>query len=464
MLSASEIGELFARLERLLDRVEGILPPPAPPPDWSATAFRWRRRGGRGYLQAVLHPHSIRLEDLVAVDEQKRAIDTNTRQFVAGLPANNVLLTGSRGTGKSSLIKAMLVKYAAKGLRLIEVDKSDLVELPDIAEIVAARPERFIVYCDDLTFDAGEPGYKALKVMLDGTIAAPSANMLIYATSNRRHLIPEYFSENLETTHIGGEVHPGESVEEKISLSERFGLWITFYPFSQDDYLAATASWLASFGVAAPKSARETRGAPSRSAAVRAAARLAKRPGRVAVRKRLRRRRGLRGSGSRVKQRGVSDAIVPVAAAVIVAPDGRVLLAQRPPGKAYAGYWEFPGGKIEPGESPREALSRELREELGIAVHRAAPWIVQRYRYPHAHVELHFFRVFEWEGEPVGHDGQAFAWQVPGRFDVSPMLPANTFVMRALSLPPVYGITMQTTSARLLFSPAPRSRSLPAFD
>ena len=258
MLSAREIGELFARLERLLDRVEAILPPPAPPPDWKATAFRWRSRGGRGYLQAVLHPHSIRLEDLVAVDEQKRAIDTNTRQFVAGLPANNVLLTGSRGTGKSSLIKAMLVKYAAKGLRLIEVDKSDLVELPDIAEIVAARRERFIVYCDDLTFDAGEPGYKALKVMLDGTIAAPSANMLIYATSNRRHLIPEYFSENLETKHIGGEVHPGESVEEKISLSERFGLWITFYPFSQDDYLAATASWLASFGVAAPKSARET--------------------------------------------------------------------------------------------------------------------------------------------------------------------------------------------------------------
>ena len=258
MVPAREIAELFARLEAILDRVEAILPAPVPPPDWRATAFRWRRRGGRGYLQAVLHPHSIRLEDLVAVDEQKRTIDANTRQFVAGLPANNVLLTGSRGTGKSSLIKAMLVKYAAKGLRLIEVEKSDLVELPDIAEIVAARRERFIVYCDDLTFDAGEPGYKALKVMLDGTIAAPSANMLIYATSNRRHLIPEYFSENLETMHIGGEVHPGESVEEKISLSERFGLWITFYPFSQDDYLAATASWLAAFGVAAPKSARET--------------------------------------------------------------------------------------------------------------------------------------------------------------------------------------------------------------
>ncbi len=258
MASASEVGKLFARLESILDRVEAMLPPPAQPPDWSATAFRWRRRAGRGYLQPVLHPHSIRLDHLVAVDEQKHAIDENTRQFVAGLPANNLLLTGSRGTGKSSLIKAMLVKYAAKGLRLIEVDKADLVELPDIAEIVAARRERFIVYCDDLTFDAGEPGYKALKVMLDGTIAAPSPNMLIYATSNRRHLIPEYFSENLETTHVDGEVHPGESIEEKISLSERFGLWITFYPFSQDDYLAAGDSWLSAFGVAAPRSARES--------------------------------------------------------------------------------------------------------------------------------------------------------------------------------------------------------------
>ena len=257
MPSERDLARLVERLEGILERVEGLLPAAPSPTDWSAHAFRWRKRAGRGHLEPVLHPHAIRLDDLVAIDEQKRAIDANTRQFVAGLPANNVLLTGSRGTGKSSLVKAMLVKYASKGLRLIEVDKSDLVELPDIAAEIVERRERFVVFCDDLSFDAGDPGYKALKVMLDGTIAAAGANLLIYATSNRRHLMPEYFSENLETKHIGGEVHPGESVEEKISLSERFGLWVSFYPFSQDDYLAAVASWLGALGVAAPKSSRD---------------------------------------------------------------------------------------------------------------------------------------------------------------------------------------------------------------
>ena len=252
------ISALIARAESVLARVEAMLPPATPDPDWrKITAARWRKQSGRSWLQGIAHPHAIRLDDLVAVDEQKRAIDRNTKHFVAGLPANNVLLTGSRGTGKSSLVKAMLAKYATRGLRLIEVEKGDLTDLPDIADRVADRPERFIVFCDDLTFDAGESGYRALKVMLDGSIAGGATNLLIYATSNRRHMLPEYFSENLETRHVGEEVHPGESVEEKISLSERFGLWISFYPFGQDDYLAAVAGWLAHFGVRAPAGARD---------------------------------------------------------------------------------------------------------------------------------------------------------------------------------------------------------------
>lgn len=255
---STELDKLIARAEAVLARVEALLPAPTADPEWKKiTAARWRKRNGRGYLQAVAHPHAIALSDLVAIDEQKKAIDQNTRQFVAGHPANNVLLTGARGTGKSSLVKAMLRKYAGKGLRLIEVEKMDLVDLPDIAERIDTRPERFIVFCDDLTFDAGEAGYKALKVMLDGSIAGTAGNVLIYATSNRRHMLPEYFAENLETKHIGDEVHPGESVEEKISLSERFGLWISFYPFGQDDYLAAVDAWLVHFAVPQPDSARE---------------------------------------------------------------------------------------------------------------------------------------------------------------------------------------------------------------
>jgi predicted AAA+ superfamily ATPase len=259
MTKTNDLADLIARAEGVLERVESLLPPAVPDPDWKkVTAARWRKRSGRGYLQAVAHPHSIRLDDLVAVEDQKHRIDANTRQFVAGFPANNVLLTGSRGTGKSSLVKAMLAKYSGKGLRLIEVDKADLVDLPDIADRVADEPYRFVIFCDDLTFDAGEAGYKALKVMLDGSIAGAAGNVVVYATSNRRHLLPEYFIENLETKHVGEEVHPGESVEEKISLSERFGLWISFYPFSQDDYLAAVSAWLAHFGVKPAASARES--------------------------------------------------------------------------------------------------------------------------------------------------------------------------------------------------------------
>ncbi len=246
------VDTLIARAEALLSRLEAILPHPLAEPDWGASiAFRYRRRGGSGVLEPVRHVAAIRLADLQEVEPQKERLVRNTAQFVAGRPANNVLLTGARGTGKSSLIKACLNEYAPQGLRLIEVDKADLTDLPDLVDRVANRPERFIVFCDDLSFDEGEPGYKALKSMLDGSVAASGDNVLIYATSNRRHLLPEYMKENLSYTHTeDGEVHPGEVVEEKISLSERFGLWISFYPFTQAEYLAIVAQWLRHFGLA----------------------------------------------------------------------------------------------------------------------------------------------------------------------------------------------------------------------
>jgi hypothetical protein len=215
--------------------------------------LRWRTRNGRGWLQAVRHPHPIRLADLSNIDDQKARIVANTRQFVAGQPANNVLLTGTRGSGKSSLVKAVLNEFSHSGLRLIEVDKDDLVDLPDIVDLLEGRSERFIIFCDDLSFEAGESAYKALKSILDGSIAAPPDNVLIYATSNRRHLMPEYFAENLDTRRVDDEIHPAEAIEEKISLSERFGLWISFYPFSQDDYLDIVRHWLRRFGVSAAK-------------------------------------------------------------------------------------------------------------------------------------------------------------------------------------------------------------------
>ena len=243
---------LLERAEQLMARIESVLPQPMQAPDWAAAvAWRYRKRSsGHGALEPVRHVGAMRLGDLQEIDGQKDKIQRNTLQFVRGLPANNVLLTGARGTGKSSLVRACLNEYAPQGLRLIEVDKSDLVDLPDIVEVVADRPERFIVFCDDLSFEDGEPGYKALKSILDGSVSAASPNVLIYATSNRRHLLPEYMKENLTYTHTAeGEVHPGEVVEEKISLSERFGLWVSFYPFSQDEYLTIVAQWLSSFGV-----------------------------------------------------------------------------------------------------------------------------------------------------------------------------------------------------------------------
>ena len=283
-----ELRQLATRADRLLDHLEPLLAqlsgwlPDARGPDWTgAIAWRWRRRktalGSVGYLHPVRQPATLSFDDLQNVDEQKALVEQNTRQFVAGRPANNVLLTGARGTGKSSLIKACLNAFHGKGLRLIEVDKEDLVDLPEIVEMVCGRPERFIVYCDDLSFEQGEGGYKALKTILDGSVSGQADNVLVYATSNRRHLMPEYMSENLQATYQeDGEIHPGETSEEKISLSERFGLWVAFYPFRQDDYLTVVGHWLGHFG------ASPTEITKARADALRWALERGSRSGRVA--------------------------------------------------------------------------------------------------------------------------------------------------------------------------------------
>ena len=245
----SDFEQFITRLEQLVTRVEAVLPAVAPEPDWSASAFRWRGlANGSGYLQAVKNPHRVDLNALKNIDTQKSAILRNTRQFIAGKSANNVLLTGARGTGKSTLIKAAWNAFAEQGLKIIEVDKTDLLHLASIVDLVGERLEKFIIFCDDLSFEEGEISYKALKSVLDGSISAPTANMLFYATSNRRHLIPQKMRENLDVSDEDGEVRPNDSIEEKVSLSERFGLWLSFYPFSQDDYLAAANYWVMQLG------------------------------------------------------------------------------------------------------------------------------------------------------------------------------------------------------------------------
>lgn len=254
-----DLESLLTRAEQLLTRLEAALPQAMPAPDWQAApAFRYRKRtaawGGAavGVLEPVRHITPITLDDLHEIDEQKTRLVRNIEQFVQGRPFNHVLLTGARGTGKSSLIKACLNAFAAQGLRLIEMDKADLIDLPDMAELLAQRPEKFLIFCDDLSFDEGESGYKALKSMLDGSVAANTPNVLICATSNRRHLLPEYTQDNLHPSRSPeGELHPGEAVEEKISLSERFGIWISFYPFSQEAYLTIVCQWLRSLGLPA---------------------------------------------------------------------------------------------------------------------------------------------------------------------------------------------------------------------
>jgi predicted AAA+ superfamily ATPase len=242
---------LLPRIERLLDRLDNASRPTVL--DWKAVrAARWSVQSGG--LKPILHPQRVALKDLLDVDEQKQRVDANTRQFVAGKPANNVLLTGARGSGKSSLVKALHAKYAPKGLRLIEVDKAGLPSLPDLFDLLADADYRFIVFIDDLTFAEHEPGYASLKAALDGSLAGPADNVLIYATSNRRHLMPEYMAENLETRHLGGEVHPGEATEEKISLSDRFGLWVSFHAMDQDSYLKIARHWAAQLSAPADDS------------------------------------------------------------------------------------------------------------------------------------------------------------------------------------------------------------------
>ena len=251
-----KLAQFLKQAASVLNRLDALLPPEAAEPDWQALAYRWQSVGRRGVLESLPNPHTFPLNRLAAVDTQMQRLVRNTEQFLEGRPANNVLMSGARGTGKSSLVKALLHEYAARGLRLIEVDKTDLVSLPSLLTLLEKRPEKFIVFCDHLSFESGEDTYKALKTALDGGLSQRCDNVLVYATSNRRHLMPEYMDENQATTGIRGEVQPKEAVEEKVSLSDRFGLWLSFYPFDQNDYLQAVENWLADFGLPLDDTAR----------------------------------------------------------------------------------------------------------------------------------------------------------------------------------------------------------------
>lgn len=263
-------NHLLARVDHLLDRLETLVPAAPTEPDWQASAFLWR-----GQLVAVPATQRVHPGDLLGVERQKNELLRNTRAFLSGRPANNALLWGARGTGKSSLVKAMLSEFADQGLRLIEVDRADLIDLPQIVAPLRGRPERFILFADDLSFEADDASYKALKAAIEGSVAAPPDNVLIYATSNRRHLLPEYHRENLDSQALGGEIHHGEAVEEKISLSDRFGLWLAFHPFNQEQYLDVVKAQLTKMGIPMDEQAR--------AAALRWALSRGARSGRVAV-------------------------------------------------------------------------------------------------------------------------------------------------------------------------------------
>lgn len=381
---------IFQRLDQLLARIEDTLPVrPQHADPAEHIALRWRKRGDTGYLQAINHPHTITLNELLNIEEQKQTLDRNTLQFVSGLPANNVLLTGARGTGKSSLIKALLNRYADRGLRMIEVDKLGLTDLPDIIEFIGQRPERFILYCDDLSFEADEPGYKALKVVLDGSISTASDNVLIYATSNRRHLIPEFMHEIWQ---------PGtwmaKFILEKL-LRKKFPYRNVLACGCLSIHLIRNNIWKSSATGSRNMASADCPARPGRKHfaghwhVVPATGGLpANSPGTGQVSKNWQKLN--RSEPTRNSMAGPS--LVEVAAAVLIRPDNSFLLACRPDGKPYAGYWEFPGGKIEAGESPLQALARELDEELGITVRQATPWLTRTFNYPHATVRLRFYR------------------------------------------------------------------------
>ena len=252
----NEMEDFFSRANQLLGRWEDLLEGRSAEPDWSHDAYRWRHDQQGMRLLPVKNPHRVALDDLLCIDRQKTEMLRNTDQFVRGRPANNALLWGARGTGKSTLIKAIFNAFVDRGLRLIEVEKEHLVDLVEIVDVLGDRRERFLLYCDDLSFEADDAGYKSLKAVLEGSIAAPAQNVLIYASSNRRHLLPELKADNQDVHRVDGEIHPGEAIEEKVSLSERFGLWLSFYPFRQDAYLSVAEHWVAvlaaAHGVNAP--------------------------------------------------------------------------------------------------------------------------------------------------------------------------------------------------------------------
>src|SRR5690554_333196 len=246
-MSDISTADFMQRIVRFLDRYEQNLPPVAPQIDWSRVqAARWVGQGDSGWLKPLDIDGEHSLDDLVGVDRQKQLLEANTRQFVEGLPANNALLWGARGTGKSSLVRALLNAWKGSGLRLIEIDRDELVHLPALVALISDQPWRFLLFCDDLAFEAGDSAYKTLKTVLDGSVEATPDNLLLYATSNRRHLLPEQRSDNLGASMVDGELHPGEAIEEKIALSDRFGLWVSFYPFTQDHYLDVVRHWLTS--------------------------------------------------------------------------------------------------------------------------------------------------------------------------------------------------------------------------